>query len=393
MIRCCATGLVYSNPQPHLRAVHAWHPCIVDLGNDRLLSTFDLGQAAESLDYATYLATSADAGQTWSKPRPLINKKNCGTRPSTHTVRVARLKSGKLLGMGARFYRDDSTQGLTNRATLGMVPMDVISMTSDDDGQTWSSPTPVDTPLSGPAFEICHTPKQLSGGKCLFPTQTWPDWDGKSTQGMCAVAFVSHDEGASWPEYVTVFDGREHGVIHFEQSIVELHDNRLLAVAWAYHGETGKTLSTPFALTQDGGNFQAAMPTGLKAQTAKLLALKDGRVLCVYRGHDRPGLWAQLVRIEGENWINLEEQLLWEGSNYGATEPSETSDKLSSLKFGFPSLTQLSDGSVRVVFWCEEDSIHRIRWFHLDLNEPAVKAPHFAQTPDGVAKNHEPARS
>ena len=186
---------------------------------------------------------------------------------------------------------------------------------------------------------------------------------------------------------VTVFDGRQRGVIHFEQSIVELNDGRLLAAAWAYDHDAGNTLPTPYALARQGCDFQTDRPTGLAAQTAKLLALEDGRVLCVYRGHERPGLWAQLVRIEGDQWVNLSEQLIWEGANYRAAEPGETSDKLSALKFGYPSLLQLGDGSVRIVFWCEEDSVHRIRWFDLDVSESATKAPPLAGASDSAASN------
>lgn len=387
MIRCLSTGLVYSNPTPHLRAIHAWHPCVIDLGAGKMLCTFDLGQAAESLDYSTYIASSADAGQTWSEPRRLIAEEHLQGRPSTHTIRTARLPSGKLLGMGARFYRDDPTRGLTNRANLGMTPMDVVSVTSDDDGQTWSPPTTVEAPTPGPAFETCHAPKPIAAGICLYPTQTWPDWDGSTGDDMCAIAFVSRDEGKTWPDCITVFDGRQQRVAHFEQSITQLADGRLLAVAWAYERDAGKTLPTPYSIASDCADFPAARPTGLLAQTAKLLTLSDGRVLCVYRGHGRPGLWAQLVRIDGERWINLDEQLLWAGQSYGAPEPNDTSDKLSALKFGFPSLTQLSDGSVQIVFWCVEDSLHRIRWFNLKIDDAAVQgdgsvSPHFSRSSD-----------
>ncbi len=43
MIECCATGLVYRNPKPHLRSVHAWRPSVVLLGAEELLVSFDLG--------------------------------------------------------------------------------------------------------------------------------------------------------------------------------------------------------------------------------------------------------------------------------------------------------------------------------------------------------------
>ena len=66
MMECRATGLVYRNPRPHLRAVHAWHPSVVCLDSGELVATFDLGQVAESLDYRAYLARSEDEGRFWS---------------------------------------------------------------------------------------------------------------------------------------------------------------------------------------------------------------------------------------------------------------------------------------------------------------------------------------
>ena len=62
MIRLEATGLVYRNPKPYLRAVHAWHPSVALMDDGELVAAFDLGQAVESLDYRTYVSHSADSG-------------------------------------------------------------------------------------------------------------------------------------------------------------------------------------------------------------------------------------------------------------------------------------------------------------------------------------------
>jgi hypothetical protein len=362
MIDCTATGLVYTNPRPYLRSVHAWHPSLVKLGERELLCAFDLGQAAESLDYRTYLSRSIDGGETWSAPERLLPEQP--GRPSTHTMRISLLRDGTLAGLGARFYRDDANEGLTNRATMGFVPMDVIYSTSGDGGRTWAEPRTLEPPLVGPAFEICHPVLELADGRLLAPTQTWPDWSGYAPNGMKALAFVSHDGGATWPEYATTFDGTATGVINFEQSVVQMRDGRLLAVSWAYEERTGATLAMPYSISADGVNFSPPQLTGLNAQTAKLLVLDDERVLCVYRREDRPGLWAQVACIDGDLWINLEEILLWEGE-LGGARASNTSDQLSGLKFGFPSLVRIADDETMVVFWCEEGGLHKIRWFRL----------------------------
>lgn len=379
MIQCENTGLVYANPQPHLKAVHAWHPSLALLDDGELLCAFDLGEAAESLDYCTYVARSSDGGVTWQPPQQLFQDNL--TRKTTHTMRIAALRDGSLVGFGARFYRDDPTEGLTNRATLGFVPMDLILLRGDKSGHHWTGPTTITPPLDGPAFEICHNILELSDGRWLAPTQTWPAWDGRSPHGWKAIALVSNDRGQTWTDYLTVFAAPNEHTIHFEQSVVQLADGRLLAVSWAYDSQTRSTLPIPYALSSDGQSFAPSASTGLRGQTAKLVALHDGQVLCVYRRDDKPGLWAQLARMDGNLWVNLGELELWTGALSGR-ESRNTSDELSSLKFGFPSLLELPNGIIKVVFWCLENGSHVVRWFDLRITSSQMPRPHFNEQRD-----------
>ena len=185
-VQATNTGLIYRNPKPHLRAIHAWHPTVVALGELELLCTFDLGQAVESLDYRTYISHSTDGGSSWSAPRPLVNDPT--ERPNTHSFRITQLRDHTFVGFGGRFYRDDPEEGLTNRDNLGFVPMDLITTTSVDSGLTWSAPTTITPPLVGPAFEICHAIIELQDGRWLAPTQTWRGWHGDAPNGMKAIA-------------------------------------------------------------------------------------------------------------------------------------------------------------------------------------------------------------
>src|SRR5690349_15891385 len=98
MITVRASGLVYRNPKPHLRAIHAWHPSLVLFDDGELVSSFDLGQGVESLDYRTHLTRSRDGGQTWEPPSRLLNEST--TRPSTHSIRLSRTRDGSLIGFG-----------------------------------------------------------------------------------------------------------------------------------------------------------------------------------------------------------------------------------------------------------------------------------------------------
>lgn len=363
MIEVLDTGIVYRNPKPHLRSVHAWHPSVARLDSGEMLCAFDLGEAVESLDYRTWVARSSDSGRTWSAPVRLFE--DSIQRPSSHTMRISRLRDGSLVGLGARFYRDDPEEGLTNRDNLGLVPMDVLSLRSFDAGRTWEGPRLVRPPLEGPCFEICHQIVELADGRWLAPMGTWKDWNGNAPNGMKAIALVSRNQGETWPQYLDVFDFYMDGTISFEQSVTQMPDGRLLAVAWGFHEPSGTTRPTPYTLSDGTGRFGEPRPTGLRGQTAKILALPDGRILCLYRRDDQPGLWANLARIEGDRWVNLEEAPVWQGATSGMTGRANGADELGALKFGFPNLISLPDGTVFAAFWCCEDAVHNIRWFRI----------------------------
>ncbi|MDP6778996.1 MAG: sialidase family protein [Candidatus Latescibacteria bacterium] len=366
MIESVQTGIVYRNPKPHLRARHTWHPSLVRLEAGELVASFDIGQGAESLDYRTYLSRSADEGETWSEPVRLFEDPI--GRCCTHTVRISRMGDGALVGFGGRHYRDDPEEGLTNRENLGFVPMDLILLRSQDEGRNWAGPETIEPPLVGPAFEICHPIMELRDGRWLAPTATWKGWDGEAPNGMKAVALVSHDRGRTWPDHADVMDQYARGVISWEQSVVQLADGRLLAVAWAYDEARGQSEATPFALAADDLVFSAPRMTGLQGQTAKLIVLGDDRILCLYRRDDKPGLWANVSRVEKNEWINQGEAPIWQGARSGMVGEGSHSDELSALKFGYPSMALMPDGMVMAVFWCEEEGINNIRWVRLRVD-------------------------
>ncbi len=370
MIECLETGLVYTNPQPYLKSCQAFHPTLVSLGNGEILCSFDLGEAVESLDYCTHLSRSTDNGNTWHLQGPLLN--TTANRPATHSVRITRLSDNTLTGFGARFYRDDPTQGIVSRKTNGFVPMDLFLTRSNDAGRTWSPPEPLHPPIDNPAFEICHAIVERPDGTWLAPTATARGHNGTQPAGEKALIFHSANGGRTWPSYGITFE--QPGITHWEQSVVSLEDGKLLAVAWAHDASAGKNLPTSYVISTDGGHtFSSPRPTGLNGQTCKLLALPNHQILCVYRRTDKPGLWANLAHLDGDTWHNLAECPLW-GTNRntsGMDGKQNTFDELSGLHFGYPTLLALNQTEVLIAFWCLEGWTCNIRWIKIQTNKKA----------------------
>lgn len=368
------TGLIYRNPKPHLYSRQASFPSLALLSNGELLAAFGVGSGFESADHRTMQARSTDCGRSWQQEGPLFSERT--ERPTSSNVRISRMPDGELVALGARWDRSREDEGLTNEATLGFVETELIMLRSADGGRSWEGPTTITPPLEGPSFEICSPVVPLADGRWLFPTATWKGWDGACPNGMKAIALVSHDRGASWPEYVDVMDGTADGVIYWEQKIIDLGDGRLLAVCWTHDLTIGEDREVHYALSHDyGRSFGPPRPTGLHGQTTTPIFLGDGRFVCVYRRTDQPGLWAAYAHLDGDDWVTETQLPLWgqaaRGDGY-VVGGENLSQGFARLRFGLPAGLVLPDGEVFVAFWCVEDCVSVIRWFRLPARPPAA---------------------
>lgn len=359
------SGLVFRNPTPHLRALHAWHPSLVVNADRSWCCSFDLAQAAEAMDYRTWLAQSSDAGRTWTSPRRLLHHEMYPDAP--HTVRLTRLRDGQLVAIGAWFHGRDPEQGLLNRANLGFCSMQVILSRSHDGGQSFTPARNITPPLRGPAFEVCHPVLALHDGRWLWPTQTWRGWDGDEPHGMKAIALVSYDQGQTWPQYLDLINQYDRGIWTWEVSLVQMPDGQLIALGWSYHEAQGRSLPNVFASSIDGETFSHPRPVGLQGETAKLCPVSADELLCVYRRVDQPGLWAARLGWRRQEITVLEQAPLWQGGPSLVQGAGNPSDNLSGLRFGYPQIAALGDGRFAVVFWCLEDQVQVIRWITLRL--------------------------
>lgn len=368
-LKISATGLVYRNPVPHLRSQHAFFPTVVQLDSGSLVVGFDRGSAFEGIDVRSYCSRSSDGGSTWSPPALIFEPDEQNHLVST-TCRIGKIGPRELLAWGCLFDRTLVDEGLGNPVTNGFCRTDFVTLRSCDEGHTWEAPVAVELPTDWRHFETCAAGFPYGDQRLLVATSPWPAWDGAASPwGHDGLAFASNDMGHTWTEIVRVFRNGDLPFTAYEQAYTQLTDNRLLAVCWTYDREQKQSRRNRIAFSADGINFSEPKEIPLDGETCRLLALSDNRVLAVYRRVDRPGLWAQLAAIEGDEWTPIADYPLWTGgAAYGETLSGESNlAQMSTLRFGCPALVRLHDGDVMVVFWCFEDCVSVIRWIRLEL--------------------------
>lgn len=367
-IEIVETGIVFRNPQPHLRSRHAYFPTLAELPSGELFAAFDVGSAFEAVDVRSYCSRSSDGGRTWSDPAAIFLPDE-SARPASTTCRVGQVNPGELMAWGCLFDRSFVDQGLSNPRTNGFCRTDFATLRSVDGGRTWSGPRPVTLPVSWSSFETCAPPFPCGDGRLLVPTTAWPDWNGNASPWQKdGLAFASSDGGETWSELVRVFRNTEASIAAFEQALTRLSDGRLLAVCWTHDVSHARSLQNRIAISSDGHSFGAVRETPLNGETCRLLALADNHVLAVYRRVDIPGLWAQVAHIDGEQWIPQTNELLWTGGATYGVDVDGAMARMSSLRFGCPAIVRLKNGDAFVVFWCVEDCVSVIRWIRLKIN-------------------------
>jgi sialidase-1 len=363
------TGVIYQNPKPHVKSVHAYFPSVGALPNGDLLATYVLAEAFEAVNARMHAARSSDGGQTWQHVGRICPDKIPDLTSEFGKMAVS--PDGEAVANLVRNDRSEhADEGLTNTENLGFVPTELLTTSSTDGGWTWSTPAVVKPPLVGPAFELCSPITFLADGRWALPTSTWMDWQGNLPNGNRMVALVSSDRGRTWPGYFDVMHSPDDNLIFWESKIVELSDGRLVAVAWCYDRKANADLTNQYAVSRDGGaTWSPYQSMGIQGQTLTPCRLPDDRLVCMYRRMDKPGLWAVVSRLDGGRWVNDGWAPLWGNrAAEGATACEDNmADTFRGLKFGAPSAVCLPDGTVFMAFWCYEQNISIIRWFKFQV--------------------------
>ncbi|QDT52365.1 BNR/Asp-box repeat protein [Caulifigura coniformis] len=245
------------------------------------------------------LATSDDDGETWSKPRLVVDS-HSKSLPMDRSILVGNLWTDPLGRLWLIF--DQSMDMFDGRAGVWAA----ICENPDADEPTWSSPKRIWHGVT------LNKPTVLSTGEWMLPVSLDQREGFRQFQGLFkdldpvrgANVFVSKDQGATW---------ERRGAATFpnpdwhEHMIVERKDGSLWMLARTAKGLM-QTTST------DGGRTWAepTEPPGIRQPAARfhIRRLASGRLLLVKHGDqvdDHNG------RVKLSAWLSSDEGKTWEG--------------------------------------------------------------------------------
>jgi len=71
MLELLDSGLIYRNPQPFRKSIHAWHPTLALLDNGDLMAAYDLAEAIGSVEIVSQYRLGASQRSTSFTSIPL----------------------------------------------------------------------------------------------------------------------------------------------------------------------------------------------------------------------------------------------------------------------------------------------------------------------------------
>ncbi len=238
---------------------------------------------------------------------------------------------------------------------------------SKDNGKTWTDPIEVNTnPIASSSLSpyACGGSGaghiiELPDGGLLMPlggTISAKEESGTGPETERCFLLRSDDGGDNWEYWSTVaYDPA--GIINFsEPGMARLSDGKLVCLMRTHH-KPNRQDNLWFTWSDDDGvTWSPPKRTSLWGYPADVIRLRDGRVLAVYGYRKAPWGVRGCISKDGLAWDINNEFVIREGGIATPATATDINPLVNSLNMaqywhiGYPSVTQLKDGTVVVAY-------------------------------------------
>ena len=306
-MRVIASGLIYDAATAPARRANNAFTGVTALADGTVLVSFRQGSSRGSADGVTAIYASGDAGETWKLRYDGVAETDWeGVAGEMRGLSIRQEPDGTLLGTGLWVDRSGPPRPFGNPDTTGLLPMRMFHTRSRDGGATWDDRRAVPTPPHLGASPCSMPVLDLPDGVRAQPYEVWKEWDDPRPAPQAAYLRLSHDGGATWPEYVTVARDLSGGRYYWDQRIAaHPATGRLVATFWTHDTRVGGPVDVHISWgSADGRTWSAPSRRGSTVSTrSRWRSAATGCWRCSRFGPGvpaiRPASWWRRARTSG----------------------------------------------------------------------------------------------
>ncbi len=354
-MKVISQSVIYENPLPQLRSRHSVFPNLCETADGTLLACHSISEAFESVDGTSYISRSHDGGRIFGKPEKMFTK-SPEYAIFSDTCKITRLKDGRIAALGYAFDRTNPELPIGNPDTGGLLENIIFISFSEDNGKTWSQWQTIDCSW-GRHVEVSAPLSVLKSGAWVTPITGFSAWDGTKTGQNCGRILRSDDDSRHWSDDTICMAFEDADITCYEQRLCQLDSGAVVVIGWNENTRTGERLKNHFTISYDDARtFSEPKSTGIAGQASSLCALGGEKLLALHavrRDTQNPGIYGYLVDLSRGEWNIQDELLIWEPA-MPVVKNTRMAEIFSFLKFGQPSAIKMSDGTIMMSHWCEE---------------------------------------
>ena len=337
-------------------------PRAVLLKEGEILCTYMTQTKMGSNDFVPMVSYSSD-GETWSEGKALWPHFKGSKSPF---ISARFMPDGRISVAGMCFEIDEPGETFWSDEAKGMKENRLLWCISDD-GRIFPEPNFLELPYYGSAEQPGGLLVKPSGEMIMVyaPYPTIEKRGEVLTNQL--VMLKSTDGGATFtPE---ILGRAAEGSTFAESWIVELGNGTLIAGSWLLDNQTCPDV---YFLSTDGGkSFLGPEPMGFLGQTTSLTPYGRDKVLVPYnqRKTGTIGVWLALAKADETGFHLQANQPVWEATQATLNNSSGDFTEWTDYSFGEPHVTVMPDGTLLLVFWCDQPDGKGIRYVRLRCHE------------------------